>query len=130
VTHSTTALEPSRDTARPALRGAALSLLHLPPSLGAAFAVVGAVGRVAPALVEPAGSPLFFAIVLACATAGGAALGHGLTVAGWRVGAPDAEARATMLVVLSLGLVAATLAAGAVLGRSLFVGAPRHDTVS
>jgi hypothetical protein len=209
-------------------------LLYLPPSLGAAFAVVGAAGRVAPGLVERAGPPLFFAIVLACAAAGGAAwaralarrarphasgalgaaLGYGLTVplalwgltaaetalllraqnggavpmhvvfgllfpaaafvvvfgtvlglalgrrrgsasacglalrcaaagagafagadvvmdvAGWRVGGPNAEARATMLVVLGLGLVAATLAAGAVLGRSLSAGPVRRDVGS
>lgn len=37
---------------------------------------------------------------------------------GWRVGAPRAEERSTMLVVLAVGLIAATSAAGAVLGRA------------
>src|SRR5689334_14431579 len=51
-------------------RGAAWSLLCLPPSLAAAFATVGA--------VEHAGPPLFFAVVLLCAGAGGAAWGRAL----------------------------------------------------
>jgi len=38
---------------------------------------------------------------------------------GWIVGAPNAAARATMLTVMSLGNIAAALAGGAVLGRSL-----------
>jgi hypothetical protein len=40
-------------------------------------------------------------------------------LAGWHVGAPDAESRLTMLVVTALGLLAATLAGGAILGRAL-----------
>lgn len=38
---------------------------------------------------------------------------------GWRVGAPNAEARFTMVVVTALALVLATLTAGALLGRTL-----------
>ncbi|HET7459039.1 MAG TPA: hypothetical protein VFJ74_15430 [Gemmatimonadaceae bacterium] len=38
---------------------------------------------------------------------------------GWRVGAPGAEARATMLVVLAAALLTATAAAGAVVGRAV-----------
>ena len=40
-------------------------------------------------------------------------------LAGWRVGAPRAEERSTMLVVLATSLLAATAAAGAVVGRKL-----------
>ena len=43
---------------------------------------------------------------------------------GWRVGAPGAEARATMVVVTALALVLATLAAGGVLGRLLAARGP------
>lgn len=216
---------PTPSPRRAALRGAALSLLFLPPSLAAAFATVGAVGRLVPGLPARVGPPMFFSIVMLCATIGGglwgwalargtvpapavrrlvlgAAAGYGLaapvaiwtltaaettllvraqegmlvpmhvafgaifpfatflvvlgtvlgvaralpghagglrlalrcalsaaaafflvTVAmdltGWRVGGPDAEARFTMLVVMGLGLVAATAVAGAVLGRAL-----------
>jgi hypothetical protein len=39
--------------------------------------------------------------------------------AGWRIGAPDAARRATMIVVTSLGALAAALAGGAVLGYFL-----------
>jgi hypothetical protein len=39
--------------------------------------------------------------------------------AGWRVGAPRAAERATMLVVTALGLVAAAVSGGAILGRLL-----------
>lgn len=42
-----------------------------------------------------------------------------MDAAGWRVGAPGAAKRATMLVVSALSALGATLAAGAVLGRSL-----------
>jgi hypothetical protein len=40
-------------------------------------------------------------------------------LAGWRVGAPRAEDRSTMLVVLATSLLTATAAAGAVVGRKL-----------
>jgi len=39
--------------------------------------------------------------------------------AGWRIGAPDAARRATMIVVTSLGALAAALAGGATLGYFL-----------
>ena len=39
--------------------------------------------------------------------------------AGWRIGAPDAARRATMIVVTSLGVLAAALAGGATLGYAL-----------
>ena len=42
-----------------------------------------------------------------------------MDLAGWRVGGPNAAARATMLVVTTLGVTAAALAGGAVLGASL-----------
>jgi hypothetical protein len=64
------------------------------------------------------------ALPLAAAGAGTAvaaflAVDLAFDLGGWRVGAPGAEARATMLVVLGAGLVTATSAAGAVLGRAL-----------
>jgi len=202
------------------VRGAARSLLCLPPSLAAAFAAAGALGRVAPELQQRAGPPLFLAVVLLCAGAGGAAwgralggralgaaLGYGLTaplalwgltaaesallmraqecatfpmhvvfgvlfasatlvvvlgavlglardarlavrcaaagalafvlvdvamdLAGWRVGGPNAEARLTMLVVLGVGLMAATVVAGGLAGRALGAAAqPRSSATS
>jgi hypothetical protein len=51
-----------------------------------------------------------------------------MDLAGWRIGAPDAEARMTMVVVLILGLVAATVAGGAVLGRALAATTRREAT--
>jgi len=47
-----------------------------------------------------------------------------MDAAGWRVGAPGAEARFTMVVVMGLGLLAATLAGGATLGRGLEAARP------
>jgi hypothetical protein len=46
--------------------------------------------------------------------------------AGWRVGAPRAAERATMLVVTALGLVAAAVSGGAILGR-LLSGSSRNS---
>lgn len=48
----------------------------------------------------------------------------GMELAGWRVGAPGAAQRATMLVVTGLGALAAALAGGATLGAMIFSGAP------
>ncbi len=50
-----------------------------------------------------------------------------MDLAGWRVGGPNAAARATMLVVTTVGITAAALAGGAVLGASL-ARAPRPPT--
>ncbi len=50
-----------------------------------------------------------------------------MDLAGWRVGGPNAAARATMLVVTTVGCAAAALAGGAVLGASLARG-PRPPT--
>jgi len=47
-----------------------------------------------------------------------------MDAAGWRVGAPGAEARFTMVVVMALGLLAATVAGGATLGRGLVAARP------
>jgi hypothetical protein len=51
----------------------------------------------------------------------------GMDAMGWRVGAPDAAERATMLVVTLLGCLAAALAGGAVLGRGLASQPPLPD---
>jgi hypothetical protein len=71
-------------------------------------------------------------VLVACRCAAAAAIAFAavdvlMDLAGWRIGAPDAEARMTMVVVLILGLVAATLAGGAVLGRALSA-ATRHES--
>lgn len=61
-------------------------------------------------------------LALRCALAAGLAFALvdlAMHVAGWRIGAPNAEARFTMLVVMALGLLAATLVGGATLGRAL-----------
>jgi hypothetical protein len=65
----------------------------------------------------------------AAGTAVGAFLAVDLAfdLAGWRVGAPGAEARATMLVVLGAGLVVATLAGGGALGRRLVRPLPDEE---
>ena len=47
---------------------------------------------------------------------------------GWRVGAPHAAERATMLVVTALGMTAAALASGAVIGHVLLAGSPGAPT--
>ena len=52
-----------------------------------------------------------------------------MDAAGRRVGAPGAEARFTMVVVLGVGLIAATVAGGGVLGR-LLARMPRHASES
>ena len=61
---------------------------------------------------------------IAIATGGASALAFlivylALDAAGWRVGAPGAARRATMLVVTALGSLSATIAAGAALGRQI-----------
>ena len=71
-------------------------------ALGAGRRGVGAAARAA-----AAGALAFAAVTLA------------FDLAGWRVGAPGAEARFTMLVVLGAGLATATLAGGAALGAAL-----------
>ena len=86
----------------------------------AAFVVVlGAVGGLALGLrLGRAGARL----ALRCALAAWAAFALVALLmdrAGWRIGGPNAEARLTMLVVLGVGLVAATLVGGLTLGRSL-----------
>jgi len=45
----------------------------------------------------------------------------GMDAAGWRVGAPDAARRATMLTATAVGIAAAALAGGAAIGRSLSI---------
>ncbi|MGH2605892.1 MAG: hypothetical protein ACRDG5_04815, partial [Anaerolineales bacterium] len=63
---------------------------------------------------------------LSCGLAGaGAFLGANLILdlLGWRVGAPGAAEKATMLTVLSLGSLAASFAGGGILGVSLM---PSH----
>ena len=92
----------------------------------AAFVVVfGAVGGLAAGMRLERGA---VRVALRCAAvAWGAFLlvDLGMDLAGWRVGGPNAEARFTMLVVLGVGLVAATIAGGFALGRSLPASAPR-----
>jgi hypothetical protein len=61
-------------------------------------------------------------VALACGLAAAAAhliVYQAMDKAGWRIGAPDAARRATMIVVTSLGALAAALAGGAVLGYFL-----------
>jgi hypothetical protein len=61
-------------------------------------------------------------LALACGIAAAAAhliVYQAMDKAGWRIGAPDAARRATMIVVTSLGALAAALAGGAVLGYFL-----------
>ena len=61
-------------------------------------------------------------LALACGFAAAAAhliVYQAMDRAGWRIGAPDAARRATMIVVTSLGALAAALAGGAVLGHFL-----------
>jgi len=50
-----------------------------------------------------------------------------MDVIGWRVGAPGAAERATMITVMFLGALAAALSAGAVLGRLLLESKPHED---
>jgi hypothetical protein len=51
------------------------------------------------------------------------AVDQGMDALGWRVGAPDAGRRATMVTVTGIGVLGAALAAGAALGRRLQRGA-------
>jgi hypothetical protein len=67
-------------------------------------------------------------VALRCALAAWAAVALVallMDLAGWRVGGPNAEARLTMLVVLGVGLVAATIVGGLTLGWSLSTSAVR-----
>lgn len=75
------------------------------------------------------------AVALALRVGGAAALAFlattvGMDAIGWRVGAPGAAQRATMLVVTLVGCLAAALAGGALLGRGLQAvsrAQPRED---
>ena len=86
----------------------------------AAFVVVlGAVGGLALGLRLGRAA---LRLALRCAVAAWAAFALVallMDLAGWRVGGPNAEARLTMLVVLGVGLVAATAVGGLTLGWSL-----------
>ena len=70
-------------------------------------------------------------VALRCALLGAGsflAVDAAMDLAGFRVGAPGAEKRFTMLVVLALGLLVATTLAGAALGRALHArGAAASD---
>ena len=93
------------------------------PAFGVLFsgAVLLVVGATALALALGAGRPRAAATALACGGAAMlafAAVAAAFHLAGWRVGAPGAEARFTMLVVTGAGLFAATVAGGAAVGRA------------
>ena len=98
--------------------------MHLAFALIFAVVLLLVVGVTALAVGLASGGGWRHALRLA-AVGAGTAVGSFLAVdvafdlAGWRVGAPGAEQRATMLVVLGVGLLAATAAAGAALGRTL-----------
>lgn len=89
------------------------AMLVVPAMCGLALGVGLGERALAPRLARDAG--LAAAIVFL-------AVDLGMDVLGWRVGGPDAARRATMVTVTSLGAFAATLAAGAALGRRLSIG--------
>lgn len=96
---------------------------HLAFGVLFAAATFGVVGATTLLLGWGAGSP-GAAARLALRCAGAATLVFvcvdlGFDLAGWRVGAPGAEERFTMLVVTAVGVVAAALVGGGVLGRAL-----------
>jgi hypothetical protein len=90
-------------------------------ALSVVFCTTLALGRAA----RLSGAP---STALRSATAGALAflaVAASMDAIGWRVGAPGAEARFTMVVVLATALVATALAGAAVLGRALVRAAPR-----
>jgi hypothetical protein len=96
---------------------------HLAFAVLFAAAVFGVVGATTLLLGLGAGSASEAArLALRCAGAATlvfACVNLGFDLAGWRVGAPGAEERLTMLVVTAVGIVGAALVGGGVLGRAL-----------